>query len=110
MEDFYATLESVKQRLHVDPPEWRKGKSKTKGEIMLLELMKEMARKDVSVEEFREVMEDLRGFLDKEYHQEFFFMPGYMYLKGWVCEQEFRYSCFKAGGVPEWMKGCGITI
>jgi len=53
MEDFYATLEVVKQCLYENPPECRKGVPKTKGEEMLTELRKEKVRKDVALQRYR---------------------------------------------------------
>ena len=110
MEDFYATLEVVKQCLHENPPECRRGVPKTKGEKMLTELMKDMSRKDVSVKEFRGVMDDLRTFLDDQYkNSEIFLYPGYKFLELWVNDMELSYSCLKEG-VPPWMEGLAREV
>ena len=100
MEDIYATLEVVKGCLYEDP----RGVPKE-----LIELVREMWRRCVSVDEFRGVMDDLRIFLGDQYRSEFFFNPGYKYLELWVNDVELCYWC-KKEGVPTWMEGVADEV
>ena len=93
MDDIYATLEVVKGCLYVEPPGVP---------TELIELVREMGRRGVSVDEFRGVMDDLRIFLGDQYRSEFFFNPGYKYL-------ELCYWC-KKEGVPTWMGGVADEV